>query len=154
MTQICICKDIWPCLLLAILPILPIIISDYFAKHLFSFQRILIPTHSKCQLHYSKKSFHIFFISHNIILIWNLTISNVSIQILILILTHKKWSTHFTHFIWNGQNSLNDQYQIASWKKKLYGFLPQKKKKKYKNVFRIVFIFFINPLAWSIEVVV
>ena len=79
-----------PHLLLSIMPIVVILIYDHFAKHSFSFQHILIPTHLKCQPNYSEKSFQISFISQNIILILNLTISNVSIQILILILTHLK----------------------------------------------------------------
>ena len=100
-------------MLLFILPILVIPIYDYFVKHSFFFQYILIPIHLKCQLSYNKKSFYISFISNNIILILNLTISNIFIQILILILTHSKWSTHFTHFIGNCQNGLNGHYQIG-----------------------------------------
>ena len=75
---------------------------------------ILIPTYSKCQFNYSKKSFQISFIAHNIILILNLIISNISIKILVLILSHSRWSTHFTRSIQNSQNSLNGQYQINS----------------------------------------
>ena len=75
------------CLFLVILIIL---ISGHFVKHSFSFQHILISTHSKCQFSYSKKSFQIFLSSQNIILISNLVISNVSIQTLILIPTHSK----------------------------------------------------------------
>ena len=86
--------------------ILIILISDHFSKYSLSFQHILISTNSKCQFSnsklsfsYNKKLFQIFLSSQNIILISNLTISNVSIQTLILISTHSKWSTHFTHSI-------------------------------------------------------
>ena len=84
-------------LFLAILIILVIFISSHFIKHSFSFQHILILTHSKCQFNYnklsfsySKKLFQILLSSQNIILISNLIISNIFIQITIMIPTHSK----------------------------------------------------------------
>ena len=102
------------------LAILSILISSYFAKHSFSIQHILISTHSKCQFSYnklsfsySKKSFLIFLSSQNIILILNLTISNISIQTSIFIQTHSKLSTYFIYSIQNGQNDHNNCKQTC-----------------------------------------
>ena len=88
------------CLFTLILVILVIFIFEndqniYFDKHSFSFQHIQNSQKKLLSFSYSKKSFQIFFISQNIILILNLTILNVSIQILIHILTQSKWSTFF-----------------------------------------------------------
>ena len=86
-------------------------VISYFAyfghSHFWSFYQtlIIILTHLKCQFNYSKKSFQIYFISCNIILISNLTISNIFIQILIFILIYSKWSIHFIYFIWKGENT-------------------------------------------------